>query len=134
MQLRLREFLRRFEVTDAMGSLGGWHEAMLLVAGDLRPSVRLASRFRQRAVVILCRGRNTRLRLLAAAYETQSGKPDAQQQQRSRFRRCQRRDRARIDKQIDAIAARTSNVVIGAEIGERCDVNVVIVQPEGDGI
>jgi hypothetical protein len=61
MQQRLRECLRRFAMIDAAGSLGGWHEAMLLVAGDPRPVVRFAARFRQRAVVVL--GVNTSARL-----------------------------------------------------------------------
>ena len=64
MQRRLRQCLRRFTVVDAEGSLHRWHEAMLLVAGDPRPVVRLAVRFRQRAVVVLRRGRKARLRLL----------------------------------------------------------------------
>ena len=64
MQQRLRQCLRRFKMLDAEGSLHRWHEAMLLVAGDPRPVVRLAVRFRQRAVVILRRGRKARLRLL----------------------------------------------------------------------
>ena len=66
MQARLRQCLRRFVVIEAEGTLGGWREAMLLVTGDARPVVRLARRFRQCAVVILCCGRNTRLQLLAA--------------------------------------------------------------------
>jgi hypothetical protein len=64
MQRRLRQCLRRFKILDAEGSLHRWHEAMLLVAGDPRPVVRLAVRFRQRAVVMLRRGRKVRLRLL----------------------------------------------------------------------
>jgi hypothetical protein len=64
MQRRLRQCLRRFTTVEAEGSLHGWHEAMLLVAGDPRPVVRVAARFRQRAVVILRRGRKARLRLL----------------------------------------------------------------------
>jgi hypothetical protein len=64
MQRRLRECLRRFTTAEAEGSLHGWHEAMLLVAGDPRPVVRLAAQFRQHAVVILRRGRKARLRLL----------------------------------------------------------------------
>jgi hypothetical protein len=64
MQQRLRQCLRRFTTAEAEGSLHGWHEAMLLVAGDPRPVVRLAARFRQHAVVILRRGRKARLRLL----------------------------------------------------------------------
>ena len=64
MQQRLRQRLRRHKVVDAQGSLRRWHEAMLLVAGDPRPLVRLAARFRQRAVVILRCGHKARLRLL----------------------------------------------------------------------
>ncbi len=64
MQRRLRQCLRRFRAIDAHGSLRRWHEDMLLVAaGDPRPVVRLAARFRQRAVVILRDGDRTRLRL-----------------------------------------------------------------------
>jgi hypothetical protein len=37
---------------------------MLLVAGDPRPVVRFAVRFRQRAVVVLYRDASARLRLL----------------------------------------------------------------------
>jgi Protein of unknown function (DUF3293) len=64
MQHRLRQCLRRCKMLEAEGSLHYWHEAMLLVAGDPRRVVRLAVRFRQRAVVILRRGRKARLRLL----------------------------------------------------------------------
>jgi hypothetical protein len=64
MQQQLRQHLRRFKVVDAQGSLRRWHEAMLLVAGDARPMVRVAGRFRQRAVVILRQGDKARLRLL----------------------------------------------------------------------
>ena len=63
MQQQLRQCLRRFKVLEAEGSLRRWHEAMLLVAGDPRPVVRLAVRFRQRAVVILRRGHRARLPL-----------------------------------------------------------------------
>ena len=65
MQRRLRQCLHRFVVLDASGSLHRWHEAMLLVAGDPRPIIRLAARFRQRAVVILCRGQMARLKLVS---------------------------------------------------------------------
>jgi hypothetical protein len=64
MQCRLRAQLRRFRVVEADGSLHGWHEAMLLVVGPEPPLLRLASRFRQRAVVILRRGQPARLRVL----------------------------------------------------------------------
>ena len=64
MQRRLRQWLRRATVVDAEGSLKGWHEQMLLVAGESRPCIRLAIRFRQRAVVILRQGQKARLRLL----------------------------------------------------------------------
>jgi hypothetical protein len=63
-QQRLRARLRRFVVVDADGSLRRWHEAMLLVGGDPRPVIRLAARFRQRAVLMLRRGQKARLRLL----------------------------------------------------------------------
>jgi Mg-chelatase subunit ChlD len=65
MQRRLRQCLHRFVVLDASGSLHRWHEAMLLVAGDPRPIIRLAARFRQRAVVILCRGQMARLKVVS---------------------------------------------------------------------
>jgi hypothetical protein len=63
MQQSLRRRLRRFVVLDAEGTLHRWHEAMLLVAGDSRPCIRVAARFRQQAVVILRRGQKARLRL-----------------------------------------------------------------------
>src|SRR5690348_8098908 len=56
MQQILRQWLRRRVVVEAEGSLHRWHEAMLLVGGDVRPVIRLAARFRQRGVVILRRG------------------------------------------------------------------------------
>src|SRR5215469_5596059 len=46
MQRRLAERLRLSIVLPADGSLGGWHEAHLLVAGDPRPVLRLARIFR----------------------------------------------------------------------------------------
>jgi Protein of unknown function (DUF3293) len=61
IQRQLRQCLRRFRSVEAEGSLHCWHEPMLLVAGDPRPMVRLAARFRQRAVVMLRRGRRARL-------------------------------------------------------------------------
>jgi hypothetical protein len=64
MQRALLLRLRRFRVVGAQGSLGRWHEAMFLVAGDPRPLVRLAASFRQRAVVILRRGDKARVQLL----------------------------------------------------------------------
>jgi Protein of unknown function (DUF3293) len=60
----LRQCLRRFTVLDAEGSLRRWREAMLLVAGDPRPLIRIAACFRQHGVAILRRGQKTRLRLL----------------------------------------------------------------------
>jgi hypothetical protein len=62
MQQALRRRLRRFVVLEAVGALQCWREEMLLVAGDPRPGIRLAGRFRQRAVVILRRGQKARLR------------------------------------------------------------------------
>lgn len=64
MQVHLRRLLRRCLVIEAEGSLHRWREAMLLVAGDPRPLVRLAARFRQCAVVIIRRGHRVRLRLV----------------------------------------------------------------------
>jgi hypothetical protein len=64
MQWPLRQRLRRATVVEAEGSLKCWHEEMLLVTGDVRPWIRLAVRFRQRAVVILHRGQKARLRFL----------------------------------------------------------------------
>jgi hypothetical protein len=64
MQARLRERLRQGFVIDGEGELGGWHEAMLLVAGDPRRTIRLAAVFRQRAVVIVRRRRKAELRLV----------------------------------------------------------------------
>jgi hypothetical protein len=64
MQQRLAERLRRSLVLPADGSLGGWHEAHLLVAGDPRPVLRLARIFRQRGVVSVRRGGVSHLRIL----------------------------------------------------------------------
>ena len=64
MQRALLLRLRRFRLVGAQGSLGCWHEAMFLVAGDPRPLVRLAATFRQRAVVVLRRGDKARVQLL----------------------------------------------------------------------
>ena len=64
MQRLLRQRLRHATVVDAEGSLKGWHEEMLLVTGDFRPCVRLAVRFRQRAVVIVHQGQKVRLRFI----------------------------------------------------------------------
>jgi len=64
MQERLRRQLRRSVVLEADGSLHRWREAMLLVAGDPRPCIRAAARFRQQAVVILRRGHRARVRLM----------------------------------------------------------------------
>ncbi len=64
MQQSLRRCLRRLAVVEAESSLHRWHEAMLLVAGDPRPVVRLAVRFRQRAVVLLRYGDKARVRPL----------------------------------------------------------------------
>jgi Protein of unknown function (DUF3293) len=64
MQRRLRQLLSGFTVIEAEGRLHRWHEPMLLVGGDPRPVIRIAARFRQRAVVVLRRGGTTRLRLV----------------------------------------------------------------------
>jgi hypothetical protein len=64
MQARLRERLRGALAIDGEGELGSWHEAMLLVVGDPRCTIRLAAVFRQRAVVVVRRGRRAELRLV----------------------------------------------------------------------
>ena len=64
MQRRLRRHLRRFVILEAEGSLHGWHEAMLLAGGPPQPSIRLARRFRQSAVLVLRRGATVQLILL----------------------------------------------------------------------
>ena len=65
MQRNLAARLGRFRTRPAEGRLGAWHEAHLLVAGDPRAVLRLARRFRQRAVVILHKAAPARLMLLA---------------------------------------------------------------------
>jgi hypothetical protein len=72
MQAHLRRCLRRCVALEAAGSLKRWREAMLLVAGDPRPRVRLAARFRQRAVVMVRRGDRVRLRLVGNCGESRS--------------------------------------------------------------
>jgi hypothetical protein len=65
-QRRLRERLRRFGSVPADGTLGRWHEAHLLVSvADMRPMVRLARIFRQRAVVVIQRGHPAKLVVVA---------------------------------------------------------------------
>jgi uncharacterized protein DUF3293 len=64
MQRRLRQLLTGFTMLEAEGRLHRWCEPMLLVAGDPRPVIRIAARFRQHAVVVLRRGGSTRLRLV----------------------------------------------------------------------
>jgi hypothetical protein len=64
MQRRLGEWLRRFVVVPADGTLGRWHEAHLLVAADLRRMLRIARIFRQLGLVMLRRGQPARLLLL----------------------------------------------------------------------
>lgn len=61
MQRRLRQHLRRRVSLAAEGSLHRWREEHLLVAGDPRPVLRLARRFRQHAVLIVRHGRPARL-------------------------------------------------------------------------
>lgn len=65
MQRRLRERLRRFEVIEAEGTLGSWREEMLLVGRSSRRAARIASQFRQHAIVVLSAGRKARLRVLS---------------------------------------------------------------------
>jgi hypothetical protein len=69
MQQRLRERLRRSVVLPADGSLGQWHEAHLLVSGDLRPILRLVRIFRQYGVVCVQRGCAARLKFSATKRE-----------------------------------------------------------------
>jgi hypothetical protein len=64
MQSGLRERLRRFKTQPADGVLKRWHEAHLLVAAEPRPVLRIARVFRQRAIVVLQRGKPARLVLL----------------------------------------------------------------------
>ncbi|HLY89351.1 MAG TPA: DUF3293 domain-containing protein [Acetobacteraceae bacterium] len=65
-QRRLRERLRRFGSVPADGTLGRWHEAHLLVSvADMRPMVRLARIFRQRAVVVIKRDHPAKLVVVA---------------------------------------------------------------------
>jgi hypothetical protein len=61
---RLAAWLRRHRTRPADGRLGRWQEAHVLLLGDPRPGLGLARRFRQRAVVLLMRGRAPRLVLL----------------------------------------------------------------------
>jgi hypothetical protein len=61
MQARLLQALRRRRILPARGFLGQWSEAHLLVFGDARPVRRLARRYRQYAVVIVCLGQPPRL-------------------------------------------------------------------------
>lgn len=64
MQRRMRLLLKRFRVIEASGALGRWRESMLLVGGNPQPIVRLASRFRQRAIVVLRAGQRSRVQVL----------------------------------------------------------------------
>src|SRR5690348_16448290 len=61
MQQRLRERVRRCETLEADGRLGRWHEAHLLVMADVRPMLRLARIFRQRAIVVAQRQQPAKL-------------------------------------------------------------------------
>jgi hypothetical protein len=62
---RLAQASRRIMSARADGRLGAWAEEGLLLAGDRRPALRLARRFRQGGVVVLRRGALARLVLLA---------------------------------------------------------------------
>lgn len=61
MQQRLQQHLGRRPTLPASGTLGGWHEVHVLVAGNPRPTVRLAKLFRQTAVVAVARNQPARL-------------------------------------------------------------------------
>jgi hypothetical protein len=52
---------RRLPTEAASGGLGRWREEHLLVRGDPRPALRLARRFRQRAVLRWRRGQAARI-------------------------------------------------------------------------
>jgi hypothetical protein len=64
MQQQLQQHLRRHVTLIAEGALQRWREEHLLVAGDPRPMLRIARRFRQRGVVVIQRRRPARLVLL----------------------------------------------------------------------
>jgi hypothetical protein len=61
MLARLREAARRLPCAEGWGRGAGWAERHLLIAADPRRVVVLARRFRQRAIVVLVRGRPARL-------------------------------------------------------------------------
>ena len=64
MQHRLRSHLRRCLVLAADGRWRRWREAHLCVLSSPRPCLRLAHRFRQRAIVVLTLGQPVRLMVL----------------------------------------------------------------------
>ncbi len=61
---RLAPWLRRHAWLAAEGGLGRWHEAHVLLLAAPPPALVLARRFRQRAVLVLARGRPARVVLL----------------------------------------------------------------------
>jgi Protein of unknown function (DUF3293) len=61
MLARLHEAARRLPRTEGWGRGEGWAERHLLIAADPRRIAVLARRFRQRAIVVLCRARPSRL-------------------------------------------------------------------------
>lgn len=64
MQSRLEAATRRWPTRPASGGLGRWHEDHLCVSADPRRCRVIARRFRQRALVLLCRDHPVRLLLL----------------------------------------------------------------------
>ena len=66
MQGRLRAAARRRRWLEGCGVGRGWSERHLLLAGDPRPTWRLALRFRQAAIVVVRIGAPARLRLRRA--------------------------------------------------------------------
>ena len=76
MLARLREAARRLSRAEGWGRGEGWAERHLLIAADPRRIAVLARRFRQRAVVVLCRGRPARL-VPVCVEETRAGRTEA---------------------------------------------------------
>ena len=60
-EARLRAATRRLRFVEAGGGTAGWQEHHLLLAGDPRCLAVFGRRFRQRAMVVLRRGRPPRL-------------------------------------------------------------------------
>jgi hypothetical protein len=63
MQRALARSLWRWAVLPGTGQWRQWSEGHILVFAGPRPVWRLARRFRQNAIVVVCRGRPARLKL-----------------------------------------------------------------------